>query len=65
LQLLAGTVSEGSVHLNAHCVGFWQEQGHVISHFADGQPHQSDLLVGADGLYSVIREQLLGQEPAL
>ncbi|TMC45245.1 MAG: FAD-dependent oxidoreductase [Chloroflexi bacterium] len=63
LRLLAGEVSRESVHVNAHCVGFRQEQGHVISHFADGQQHQADLLVGADGLYSVIREQLLGQQP--
>jgi 2-polyprenyl-6-methoxyphenol hydroxylase-like FAD-dependent oxidoreductase len=63
LRLLAGTVDRGSIHLHANCVGFSSEQGHVISHFADGQQQQTDLLVGADGLYSVIREQLLGQQP--
>src|SRR5713101_1841641 len=63
LRLLAGEVSQGSVHVNADCVGFKPEQGNVISHFADGQQHQTDLLVGADGLYSVIREQLLGKQP--
>jgi len=63
LRLLAGEVSQGSVHVNADCVGFKPEQGNVISHFADGQQHQTDLLIGADGLHSVIREQLLGQQP--
>ncbi len=63
LRLLAGEVSRESVHVNAHCVGFRSEQGNVISHFADGQQHPTDLLVGSDGLHSVIREQLLGQEP--
>ena len=63
LRLLAGEVSQGSIHLNADCVGFRPEQETIISHFADGQQHQTDLLVGADGLHSVIREQLLGKEP--
>jgi len=63
LRRLSGAVSQGSIHLHANCVGFRQEQGHVICHFADGQQHQSDLLVGADGLHSVIREQLLGKQP--
>ncbi len=63
LRLLADAVDRGSIHLHAHCVGFRSEQGTIIAHFADGQQQQTDLLVGADGLYSVIREQLLGQQP--
>ncbi len=63
LRLLAGEVSQGSIHLNAYCVGFRPEQGTIISHFANEQQQQTDLLVGADGLHSVIREQLLGKEP--
>ncbi len=49
--------------MHAHCVGFRKEQGHVSSQFADGHEQQTDLLVGANGLYSVIREQLLGKVP--
>jgi len=63
LRLLAGAIDRGSIHVHANCVGFKPEQGHVISHFADGYQQQTDLLVGADGLYSVIREQLLGKAP--
>lgn len=63
LRLLAGAVDRGSIHVQAHCVGFSEEQEHVIAHFADGQQQQADLLIGADGLYSVIREQLLCQRP--
>jgi 2-polyprenyl-6-methoxyphenol hydroxylase-like FAD-dependent oxidoreductase len=63
LKLLAEAVDQGSIHVHAHCVGFSSEQGYVISHFADGHQLQTDLLIGADGLYSVIRGQLLGQRP--
>ncbi len=63
LRRLSDVVSQRSVHVQAHCVGFRQEPGHVIAHFVDGHEQQADLLVGADGLYSVIREQLLGQQP--
>jgi 2-polyprenyl-6-methoxyphenol hydroxylase-like FAD-dependent oxidoreductase len=63
LRRLSGVVDRGSIHLYAHCVGFRPEQGQVIAHFADGHEQQTDLLVGADGLYSVICEQLLGKAP--
>jgi 2-polyprenyl-6-methoxyphenol hydroxylase-like FAD-dependent oxidoreductase len=63
LRLLASAVDQKSIHVNANCVGFRPKQGHVIAHFADGHEQQTDLLVGADGLYSVIRGQLLGKAP--
>ena len=63
LRMLAGAVDRGSIHVQAHCVGFSSEQEHVIAHFVDGHEQQTDLLVGADGLYSMIREQLLGKQP--
>ena len=63
LRLLAGTLAPGTVELDAHCTGFMQEEGGVTSHTASGQHHHADVLVGADGLHSVIRSQLLGQQP--
>ncbi len=63
LRLLAGTLAPGTVELDAHCAGFTQEEWGVTSHTASGQHHHADVLVGADGLHSVIRAQLLGQQP--
>src|ERR1700736_1701765 len=55
LRRLSGAVDQESIHVHAHCVGFSEEPEHVIAHFADGHKQRTDLLVGADGLYSVIR----------
>jgi len=63
LRLLVGTLAPGTVQLDAHCVGFTQEEGGVTSHTASGQHHHADVLVGADGLHSVIGAQLLGPRP--
>jgi FAD-dependent urate hydroxylase len=44
--------------LGARCVGFRQDGKAVWAQFADGREVQGDLLVGADGVHSVIRQQL-------
>ena len=56
---LLHAVPAASVHLGRHCTGFSQESDKVIVRFADGASTDSDLLIGADGLHSVIRAQAL------
>ncbi len=51
------------VHLGASCTGFRQDGGGVTARFADGREVQADLLIGADGLHSVVRAQLFGDQP--
>ena len=41
--------------------GFEQSERSVVAHFADGGSAEGDLLVGADGLRSTIRQQCLPQ----
>ena len=41
--------------------GFEQSERNVVAHFADGGSAEGDLLVGADGLRSTIRQQCLPQ----
>jgi 2-polyprenyl-6-methoxyphenol hydroxylase-like FAD-dependent oxidoreductase len=53
----------GKVHLSTECVGFEQTEGHVRASFASGREERGDLLVGADGLNSTVRERLLGDGP--
>ncbi|KAJ4390891.1 hypothetical protein N0V93_004490 [Gnomoniopsis smithogilvyi] len=36
--------------------------GSIILHFTDGTTHECDILVGADGVHSLVRQLLLGQD---
>lgn len=44
--------------------GISSEDDKVIAHFSDGSIVQGDLLIGADGVRSAVREKLLGAEKA-
>ena len=62
--LLAAAVKAGCrVHLGSALQDFSQSFDNVSLHTANGAAHEADLLVGADGLWSGIREQLLGDGP--
>lgn len=45
------------------CLGFEQDEQGVTALFSDGGMIRADLLVGADGIQSIIRQQLFGKEP--
>ena len=53
----------GEVRLGTECVGFEQTEGYVRASLAGGREERGDLLVGADGLNSTVRERLLGDGP--
>lgn len=52
------------IHLNKRVTGFTETASHVELHFADGTSATGDLLVGADGVKSAIRDQISGAVPA-
>jgi salicylate hydroxylase len=52
------------VHLDKRAVGFEEDANGVTLHFADGTSARGDLLIGADGLKSVVRKQIAGETPA-
>lgn len=60
LRELAAGLEEAHVHCNARCVSIESNAGGVLARFADGREAGADLLVGADGLHSVVRAQLHG-----
>jgi 2-polyprenyl-6-methoxyphenol hydroxylase-like FAD-dependent oxidoreductase len=65
--LLAAKAEElkpGVVNLNKRATGFEEDADGVTLHFADGSSVRGDLLIGADGLKSVVRKQIVGETPA-
>lgn len=57
-NILHAALPAAALHLGARCVRVDQKDHRVTVHFADGRSDQADLLIGADGIHSVIREQL-------
>lgn len=50
-----------AIRLGARCVGFEQDGTGVVARFADGREARGDILIGCDGLNSVIRARLFGE----
>jgi 2-polyprenyl-6-methoxyphenol hydroxylase-like FAD-dependent oxidoreductase len=57
-SLLLDALNSATIHLGGECVGFAQDEAGVNALLADGQAIRGDLLIGADGIKSVIRSQL-------
>jgi 2-polyprenyl-6-methoxyphenol hydroxylase-like FAD-dependent oxidoreductase len=61
-RVLAGGIGPGVLSLGRECTGFAQTAAGVVARFADGAEEEGDILIGADGLHSTVRRQLLGDE---
>jgi 2-polyprenyl-6-methoxyphenol hydroxylase-like FAD-dependent oxidoreductase len=62
-QLLAAEIDPAAIRLGARCTGFRHTADGVTVLFEDGREVRADLLVGADGVHSVIRRGLFGDAP--
>jgi 2-polyprenyl-6-methoxyphenol hydroxylase-like FAD-dependent oxidoreductase len=51
-----------AVHLGRKCIGLEQTADEVMIHFEDGTTARAPLVVGADGVHSVVREMLFGAD---
>lgn len=52
------------IHLNHRVTKFVENEDGVELHFANGNVARGDMLIGADGLKSVVRAQMFGAAPA-
>ncbi|NUT51934.1 MAG: NAD(P)-binding protein [Saccharothrix sp.] len=60
---LLEAVPEGTVHLGARCVAVTERADAVELRFADGTTRTADVVVGADGIHSAVRDALVADEP--
>ncbi|MDH6088485.1 FAD-dependent oxidoreductase [Umezakia ovalisporum] len=59
-EILAAQLPPDIIHLDHRCIGFQQNQQQVEVCFEGGKTVQADLLIGADGLNSAVRQTLIG-----
>jgi 2-polyprenyl-6-methoxyphenol hydroxylase-like FAD-dependent oxidoreductase len=59
-RVLAEAVGPDRLQTGRTCTGFRECEGGIAATFAEGGEETGDFLVGADGLRSAVREQLLG-----
>jgi 2-polyprenyl-6-methoxyphenol hydroxylase-like FAD-dependent oxidoreductase len=60
-RLMRGTIDEAQYHLGRAFECVEQDGSGVLVHFAGGKRERADLLIGADGIRSSVREQVAPQ----
>lgn len=61
-EALASVVPSETVQVGRKLVGLGQAGGEVTLAFADGSKETADLVIGADGVHSAVRDIILGPE---
>ncbi|TKI05112.1 FAD-dependent monooxygenase [Martelella alba] len=65
LSMLAGLLDTRYVVLNARCVSVSNRGETAVARFADGREFEADLIVGADGAHSIVRDHVFGPQAPL
>lgn len=60
LAILADALPESAIHLSAACTGAENTANGAAVRFADGRTVEADLVIGADGIHSAVRDSLFG-----
>ena len=62
LDLLSAAVPTGAIHLDHRFVGLTQYEDRVAVRFHNGTTAQAEVVVGADGIHSAVREAILEKD---
>jgi salicylate hydroxylase len=62
---LRAALGKGSITLGARCVAVTQDETTVTARFTDGREVSGNLLIGADGIHSIVREYVAGPDRPL
>jgi salicylate hydroxylase len=62
LGILAGALRSTDIRLGLRCVAIASSANGAVARFADGTEIEADLVVGADGIHSKVRESLFGAD---
>lgn len=62
LDLFHQRLPDEVIHLNAVCTGIAQSAQSAVARFADGAEIEADVIIGADGIHSAVRESLFGAD---
>jgi 2-polyprenyl-6-methoxyphenol hydroxylase-like FAD-dependent oxidoreductase len=57
-NILLSALPRDTVRVNAQCLRVDEADDHVTAHIADGRSDRGDLVIGADGIHSIVRRQL-------
>jgi len=62
-RVLADALPSDCIRLDVRCTTVFIRNGVAVARFADGSEIEADVIVGADGINSVVRETLFGPQP--
>lgn len=57
-QILINALKPNTIRLDMNCASFEQDKNKVTVHFENGWSDSADVLIGADGIHSVVRKQM-------
>lgn len=62
IELLSASLDPATIHLKHTLSGLEENGDEVVLRFANGVTHAADIVIGADGVHSVVRQAIYGDQ---